>query len=109
MSEDLKTVPAKVGDLADQVEKLEHVAETSRARIASLELRAATAGKLGWMDFVKIGGFVCAISGGVSWIGQTFVKAELASALTEVKISQARTETAVDFLRKEDQEEGGAK
>lgn len=112
MSEDVKTIPAKVADLIEKTERLDHDTEGHKMRLASLELKAATAGKLGWMDFVKIGSFVCAISGGVSWIGQTFVRAEMAEALMELKVKQARTETAVEYLgrakRAEDQE-GGSK
>lgn len=112
MPDDVKTIPAKVADLVEKANRLEAENEAHKTRIASLELKAATAGKLGWMDFVKIGSFVCAISGGVSWIGQTFVRAEMAEALTELKVAQARTETAVEYLggpvRAEQKEEGGA-
>jgi len=110
LSDDVKTVPAKVADLTKEVEELKAQAESDKTRIASLELKAAKAGKLGGMDFVKIGSLVCAIAGGVSWTGQTFVRAELAAALSEVQIKQARIETAVDFLREaEPAEKGGEK
>lgn len=102
-------VPSKVETLLERVADLEQEREVSAARVASLELKAATAGKLGWMDFVKIGMFAASLSGGISWIAQTFIRAELAEALVEVRIAQARTETAVVFLKEEaEPEKGGA-
>jgi phage shock protein A len=108
---EIANVPGKVADLMEEVGELKQARENSATRLAALELKAATAGKVSGMDLVKVAGLVVAVSTLVSSMVGIYVEGKLAESLQQIRERQARTETAVEFLRERKpggEVEGGA-
>jgi len=98
MSE-LVGVGAKVETLLDEAEKQGRKIESQATQIASLEIKAATSGKLGLSEMVKIGGLVISLTLVISSLIQVFVKSSQAEALQELRKEMATAQGDLSAAR----------
>jgi len=86
---DLTGVAGKVANLTETVERLDKELEATKTRSSALEIKAATAGKLGLSEMLKIAGLVISLTTVISALIQVYVKGNQAEGLRELRETQA--------------------
>jgi ABC-type cobalamin/Fe3+-siderophores transport system ATPase subunit len=98
---EIKDVPGKVETLLEEVNRLQTERDGVAARLASLENKAATQGKLSVYDFLKIGTFVVGLSTAVSALVQNYVEGEQLAAMSGLNESAVRAAVRLEVVEKE--------